>query len=89
MKTKTMYAVEYYNQLPDEESTTFEIFETCMEAIKFASKQEKVDYLFKANFYLGRIFIEDGSWNYDNNCIDWDSFEPFPKDAPNAQQTTQ
>ncbi len=65
-KTRTMYGVEYYSQLPSEIDTTFEIFETIKAAKAFASRVA-VLYLFMADFNLEHIFQEDnGTWNYED-----------------------
>ncbi len=69
MKTKTMFGVDFYNDLPDDvESATYNIYPTIGEAKKFASTVA-VRYIFVADFNQERIFQEPGygDWNYDDH----------------------
>lgn len=64
-----MYGVEHY--YPSDNSSTYELFETLMEAEKFCLKQNwtKDNYpifIFQAKFNRERIFLDDGQWNYDD-----------------------
>lgn len=67
MKTKSMFAVEFYNCLPnDVESSTYNIYPTIQEAKTFAS-QMFVLYIFMADFNVNRIYKEEsGEWNYED-----------------------
>ena len=70
-KTKEMFGVEYYTEA-DHDHHTFEIFPTLEEAQKFGAKRD-VLHIFKADFNTDRIFIEDGSWNYEDNSDTFDN----------------
>ena len=63
-KTREMFGVEYYTE-PDHDHSTYEIFPTLEKALKFGKKRD-VLYIFRADFNTERIFIEDGSWNYED-----------------------
>lgn len=64
-----MYAVEHY--YPNDDCSTYEIFETINEAQSFCqedkwSKDNYPIYIFQAKFNCERIYLEDGEWNYDD-----------------------
>lgn len=71
---KTMYGVEHF--YAHEDSSTFEIFSTLMEALSYCAEPSLWTedhyplYVFKAKFNPERIFQEDdlgGRWNYEDS----------------------
>lgn len=71
MKTKLMYGVEH--KYLDDDSSTFEIFETLDDALSFSldqknwSEKHKPTSIFKADFNQELIFKDkNNQWNYDD-----------------------
>lgn len=70
MKTKTMIAVEYFDEYvaegDDSNHSTMEIFEDIKGAYTFASTV-KYKGSFIADFNMRCVYKENGAWNYDDN----------------------
>ena len=62
METIKMYAVEYKT----DSSSTYEIFENYEYALAFANSNENSMFLFVADFNKDRIYLDCGTWNYDD-----------------------
>lgn len=69
METKTFYAVEYKS---GNDGQTFDIFLTLKEAKSFTKEITTLDseykplFIFKADFNLQNIYLEDNRWNYED-----------------------
>ena len=62
MKTQKMYAVEYKT----DNSSSYEIFENYKDALSFANSNANSIFLFTADFNKERIYLDGGTWNYDD-----------------------
>jgi len=61
-KFKKMYGVEYKT----DSRSTYEIFQNYDDAVVFANSNENNIFLFTAEFNEDRIYLDGGSWNYDD-----------------------
>ena len=77
MSTKLMYALEYES---GDGQPTFDIFKNYKKATDYAKLVKSLGYqyrplyIFKAEFNIARIYIEEDVWNYDD-CSDTFSWE--------------
>jgi len=71
MKTKKMYAVEYTT----DGSSSYDIFETYDDALKFANSNDNSIFLFEADFNVDRIYKDsDNNWNYNDSSDTYSNY---------------
>ena len=81
MQAKTFYAVEYKS---GNDGQTFDIFTTLKSAKSFTKEMISIGgeykplFIFKADFNLENVYIENNTWNYEdfsNTIIKYHSYK--------------